>query len=101
MVMMTRKGEKRERRTLLKSQTTAERADTPLKKADVTSGNKEDIGGEVGPRGDVTLTAPVEGVCSMVGETHWQANKSTGDLEDITCHDEVEYSAVSRTRTIP
>jgi len=68
MLMMIRKGEKRERRTLLRSQTTTERADSPLKKADVTSGNKEDIGGEVGPRGDVTLTAAVDGV-SMADES--------------------------------
>jgi hypothetical protein len=74
--MMTRKGERRDRRMLLRSQTTTERADNPPKKADVTKGNKEDIGGGVGPRGGVTLTAAVEGeVCAMAGKTRLEANR--------------------------
>lgn len=61
---------------LLRSQTTTERADNPPKKADVTNGNTEDIGGGVGPRGGVTLTAAVDGeVCAMAGKTTLEANR--------------------------
>jgi hypothetical protein len=55
---------------VLKSQTTCERADTLVKKADDTNGNTEDIGGEVCAWGGVTLTVCVEGeTCAMAGET--------------------------------
>lgn len=67
MGMMARKGERRERKTMLRSQARCERADNPAAKAYVTSGSTEDIGGEICPRGGVALTAAVEG--SMAGET--------------------------------
>lgn len=52
---------------MLKSQTTWERADRPV---DDTSGNMEDIGGEVCTWGGVTLTVSVEcEACAMAGET--------------------------------
>jgi hypothetical protein len=54
----------------LKSQTTCERADTLVEKADDTNGNTEDIGGEVCAWGGVTLTVSAEGeACAMAGET--------------------------------
>jgi hypothetical protein len=70
---------------MLRSQTTCERADNPAARADVTSGNMEDIGGEVCTRGGVTLTAAVDGgVCSMEGETRLAMPKRSGFLGD--CH---------------
>jgi hypothetical protein len=55
---------------MLKSQTTCERPDRLVEKADDTNGNTEDIGGEVCARGGAILTVSVEGeACAMVGET--------------------------------
>lgn len=68
MVRMAMNGEKRERKRRLRSQRTWERADSPAEKLDVTSGNIEDIGGEVCPGGGVTFTAADEcEVCAMAG----------------------------------
>ncbi len=54
----------------LRSQTTCERADRLVEKADDTNGNTEDIGGEVCARGGATLTVSVKGeACAMAGKT--------------------------------
>lgn len=83
MGTMARNGERRERKMRLRSQTTCERADNTAEKAVVTNGNTEDIGGEVCPRGGVTLTAAVEAeVCAMAGETRLASDQ--GSLVTVT-----------------
>lgn len=55
---------------MLKRRATCENADRLVEKADDTSGNTEDIGGEVCAWGGVMLTVSVERVaCAMVGKT--------------------------------
>lgn len=58
-------GEKRERKRRLRSQTTWVKADRPAERADDSSGNMEDIGGEVCPGGGVTFTAAEECECEV------------------------------------
>jgi hypothetical protein len=55
---------------VLKSQARCESADRLAEKAEDTSGNTEDIGGEVCARGGATLIVSMEGeACAMAGET--------------------------------
>ena len=66
MGIMTRNGERTERKMVLKSQTTYERADNPAENKGANNGNMEDIGGEVCPREGVAIPVAVKGELCVI-----------------------------------
>lgn len=67
--MMTRNGERKYKKMLLKSQMRCETADSPAEKAAAASGSIEIIGGGVRPGGGAAIPNTAEGeLCAMVGE---------------------------------
>jgi hypothetical protein len=70
MGMMTRNGERRERKMVLRNQMRYEIADNPTERAAVANGNIEVIGGEGCPREDAAVPiCAEEELCAMVGES--------------------------------
>ena len=68
--MMTRNGERTERKMVLRNQMRYERTDNPTVRAVVASGNSEVIGGEGRPlEGAAVPIAAEDELCPMVGES--------------------------------
>ena len=65
--MMTKNGERRERKMLLRSHMRYEKTNNPAERADVANGNIEVIGGAGCPRA-VPIVAEYE-LCAMVRES--------------------------------